>query len=278
MKRKKYDNPTNVGATGITDQGLFQVISQESSLQYTVRFVDSGYTKSVRKDYIKDGSIKDPYFKSKCGVGFIGEGPYKTGTKDTSTGSINEYTDKAYVCWSNLIHRCYNPQRHDYTRYGARGVLVSEGFKNFQNFCEFFSKRWSEGLQLDKDILFDGNNMYSEATCVFVPPYINNLIVHSKNNLNGYPIGVFYKNRAAKMVNEHTNPYVSQLNGEQAVAFNCPLKAHKAWQEAKADKIFESVNRYSEEKFFDTRVADALLSKAWKLKTDAQLGIETVRL
>lgn len=60
--------------------------------------------------------------------------------------------------------------------------------------------------------------------------------------------------------------------------FSDPMEAHKVWQLNKANHIEATVGRYAAEKWFDTQVADALISRVWKLRTDAQLGTETVRL
>jgi len=277
-KRNKYNNLCEVGATGQTDQGSFEVISQESNRQYTIRFISSGYVKSVRNDYIREGSIRDPYFPSKHGVGYLGEGPYSAMSDELRSCGVKYKASLAYGRWNSILGRCYQLVNNEYQRYGALGVYVCEEWKNFQNFAKFFYENWSEGLDLDKDILSYGNNCYGPDTCVFVPKYINNILVHSKNVLNGYPVGVYYLKQGPNMVNPLKKPFTSEIDKKNLGTYVTPMEAHKAWQEAKADKIFSSVNRYSEEKFFDTRVADALLSKAWKLKTDAQLGIETVRL
>jgi len=278
MKRKKYNNSTEIGAIGMTDQGAFEVISRESARLYTVKFVASGYTKSVRNDYIKDGSIKDPYFPSKYGQGYLGEGLYKTTCDELRLCGTKKKATPEYSRWNCMMGRCYQLANTDYLRYGALGAYVNESWKNFQVFAKFFRQNYHEGLDLDKDILVYGNKEYGPETCVFVPKYINNLLVHSKNVLNGFPVGVYYGKKGPNMVNPLKKPFTCELDKINLGWYATPMEAHKSWQEAKCKKIFSSVDRYSKEIFFDTRVADALLSKAWKLKLDAQLGIETVRL
>lgn len=277
-KRNKYCNSTDIGAIGETDQGHFEVVSQDTSRWYTIRFLVTGHTKSVRRDYLVQGSMTDPYYPSKYGVGYLGEGPYKTTSDIVRDCGTKKKATPEYGRWNSMMGRCYQLANTEYLRYGALGVYVCEDWKNFQVFAKFFNDNWTEGLDLDKDILVYGNKCYSPETCVFVPKYINNLLVHSKNVLNGYPVGVYYLKQGPNMVNPLKKPFTSEIDKKNLGFYVTPMEAHKAWQEAKSDKIFESVNRYSGEKFFDTRVADALLSKAWKLKTDAQLGIETIRL
>jgi len=277
-KRNKYKNSTEIGAIGDSDQGSFEVVSKDSAREYTIRFLKTGYVKSVRKDYIQTGSVTDPYFPSKYGQGYLGEGPYTTTSDELRPCGLKKKATLAYGRWNCMMGRCYQTANKEYERYGALGTYVHESWKNFQVFAEYFYSCWTEGLDLDKDILIYGNKEYGPDTCVFVPKYINNILVHSKNVLNGYPVGVYYLKQGPNMVNPLKKPFMSEMDKKSLGTYLTPMEAHKAWQEAKANKIFSSVNRYSEEKFFDTRVADALLSKAWKLKTDAQLGIETVRL
>ena len=65
-------------------------------------------------------------------------------------------------------------------------------FKDFQSFADWCQnqKGYSEGFQLDKDILCKGNKIYSEDTCIFVPQEINKLFTKRQSNRGLYPIGV----------------------------------------------------------------------------------------
>lgn len=261
---------------GKSDQGEFEILSN-SGKTCTIRFVNTGYVRAAKRQYVIRGALKDPYFPSKYGIGYLGVGPYKTSSDELLSCGKKYKANNYYSVWATMFSRCYNTSNYEYHSYGGAGVYVSENWKCFQNFAEFFCNNWKEGLELDKDILVQGNKEYGPDSCVFVPAYLNNL-VKNRESENGYPTGVgVYKGNKGQET-QPKNPFIAWADGRRLGYFSKPMEAHKAWQEAKADKIFESVNRYSEEKFFDTRVADALLSKAWKLKTDAQLGIETIRL
>ena len=45
-------------------------------------------------------------------------------------------------------------------------------------------------MQLDKDILYKGNKIYSRETCIFVPQRINSLFVKCDKSRGKDPIGV----------------------------------------------------------------------------------------
>lgn len=256
---------------------VFEVISQIDSRNFIVRFVESGYETVARRDYITLRTISDPNTITKYGVGYIGEGPYKTITDERLANGKNKASE-AYTRWNGMMQRCYSPKFKEYPRYGALGYHVSEEWKCFQNYAKFFYDGWQEGLVLDKDILDPDNKTYCAEKCKFVPVYINNLLVHSKNVTNGLPVGVYRITKGPKQINELKKPYMVEWQKKSLGTFSDPMEAHKIWQLNKANHIEATVGRYATEKWFDTEVADALISRVWKLRTDAQLGIETVRL
>ena len=89
-----------------------------------------------------------------------------------------------------MMQRCYgNENRPTY-----KDVFVCEEWHNFQNFAKWFDDNYyeinDEMIELDKDILFKGNKIYSPETCVFAPQPINLLFRHADRG--EYPIGVEY--------------------------------------------------------------------------------------
>lgn len=56
-----------------------------------------------------------------------------------------------YKIWDTMKQRCYNPNNLDYTRYGGRGISVSDHWKNsFKNFFADLSSGYKSGLTLDR--------------------------------------------------------------------------------------------------------------------------------
>ena len=85
--------------------------------------------------------------------------------------------------WYNLMSRCYNPDCHAYSNYGAKGVVVSEDWLDKERFISdakslpgYDEKLLLGGkLHLDKD-MSDGENIYSSKTCSFVSLESNNKV------------------------------------------------------------------------------------------------------
>lgn len=124
----------------------------------------SGFKKVVRAD---QHIVNDPYCRTCCGVGYIGEG-------DTTT-----IGKKLYKMWSHMIDRCYNTNCKEYPYYGARGVTVCERWHNRSNFVDDFYRiegyrrkldDW-DGFVLDKDHY--GSQCYSPDTCIWIPKDMN---------------------------------------------------------------------------------------------------------
>lgn len=267
-----------VGMIGTNKSGMiFEVTSQVDVRHYAVKFLDSGYETIARKDYITTRTISDPNTVTKYGQGYIGAGPYRTITDEFLANGKNKASE-AYTRWNGMMQRCYSLSFREYPRYGAVGYHVGEDWKCFQNYAEFFYAGWEQGLVLDKDILDPENKTYCAEKCKFVPVYINNLLIHSKNVTNGLPVGVYYLKKGPNMVSELKKPYMVEWQKKSLGRFSDPMEAHKVWQINKANHIEATVGKYATEKWFDSEVADALISRVWKLRLDAQLGIETVRL
>lgn len=91
---------------------------------------------------------------------------------------------RVYMIWYNMMRRCYNKNYPQYKNYGAKGVYVSERWKNLNNFIEdidsidgFNEKEFNQGLlSLDKDAKLFENKEYSLEYCSFVLLSENNKI------------------------------------------------------------------------------------------------------
>ena len=136
----------------------------------------------------KKGKIKCPYEPRTFGVGYLGEGKYKT----RENGKI---TDKCDI-WHQMLRRCYDPKFQE-KRPTYKGCKVENYLLNFQNMGKWIEDNYyevpGEQMCLDKDILCKGNKIYSRDTCVFVPERINNLFTKSDNARGENPIGIYLK-------------------------------------------------------------------------------------
>lgn len=151
---------------------------------------EDGTIINVKTPKIRTGSFKNPNYPSVHGVGYIGQGNYKS--------SVKGLPSRAYRKWEAMISRCYNTNDVRYTSYGEVGVYVEESWKNFQNFAEWYYLQDSpkdRDFELDKDIkgTFGGVNYYSESTCFLIPKTANILFssIYSSNNTRTRVEGVY---------------------------------------------------------------------------------------
>jgi hypothetical protein len=121
-----------------------------------------------------------------CGIGYRGlEGV--------------DCTSESYIKWHDMINRCYNAKFHE-RQPQYKGCTVCEEWLNYSNFKVWYDQHKISGmsLDLDKDILFKGNKVYSPETCCFVPHAINTLFLNSKKSRGDLPVGVSYSERDQK--------------------------------------------------------------------------------
>ena len=141
--------------------------------------------KHVQYDKFKKGKIKCPYEPRTFGMGYLGEGKYKTRENGKKTDE--------YIIWCGILRRCYDPKFHK-KEPTYKGCKVEDYLLNFQHMCEWIDKNYyeipGEKMELDKDILCKGNKIYSRETCIFVPKRINSLFVKRDNARGDTSIGV----------------------------------------------------------------------------------------
>ena len=99
---------------------------------------------------------------------------------------------REYLIWREAIARCYSPifqkKRPTYV-----GCSASENFKSYSYFYEWCQTQigfGKKGFELDKDLIFKGNKIYSEDTCLFLPSELNSLLTSNKAGRGTLPIGV----------------------------------------------------------------------------------------
>lgn len=179
-----------------------------------------------------------------------------------------------FKSWTSMLSRCYY---YDFKTYEDKNVC--EEWLKFSNFKAWMETQEWEGLELDKDILIKDNKTYSPATCAFVPRFINLIVLNkAKNEGSNLPIGVA-KRTSRGLKNKL---YVARVNDcvtkqyRQIGNFSSKAEAHAAWQMEKAAELEKAVLKYKEEcKGFRTDVAAAILDRAWRIRTDCSIGVET---
>lgn len=167
-----------------------QVIEYNNSLDIVVKFLEKGNAVHTNWDAFKKGKVRDVYEKSVIGIGYIGDGEYKT--------HINNKATPQYAIWHAMMNRCYNQEFHE-RQPTYKDCTVAEEWHNYQVFAKWYDDSYYEIDQeimcLDKDILIKGNKIYSPETCMFVPQIINNLFIKSNASRGNLPLGIRSRGR-----------------------------------------------------------------------------------
>lgn len=79
-----------------------------------------------------------------------------------------------YSMWHNMLKRCYDKQTQT-KRPSYKGCSVCDEWLIFSSFRTWVVARDWQGKQLDKDILKEGNKVYSPNNCYLVSNKVNNL-------------------------------------------------------------------------------------------------------
>lgn len=153
--------------------GEFTIVEKRGRMCNVV-FTDTGYKARVHIENAKQGKVNDPYFKSRYGVGYLGE--------DVKCS----YKKLAYTLWSNMLKRCYSEK--DKKGYFGKGknVFVNDRWLSFNTFVNDLPKlnnfdKWLEGqidkskvqYNLDKDFAYLGCAEYSLDNCQFIDESLN---------------------------------------------------------------------------------------------------------
>lgn len=155
-----------------------------------------------------------------------------------------------YQTWSNMLQRCYSKKRHTRNPSYAN-CSVSPEWLYFSAFKDWMILQSWEGNHLDKDILFPGNKIYGQDTCVFISPSLNRFLCDAGAIRGAWPIGVCWAKREEKFLARCCNPE----NGKHEFLgyYDCPDNAHHAWRKRKHKYACIYADMQT-----DTRVADAL--------------------
>lgn len=183
-----------------------------------------------------------------CGIGY--------------RGSENvDCTSESYIKWHDMINRCYNIKFHE-RQPQYKGCTVCEEWRNYCNFKVWYEQNKINGVtwDLDKDVLFKGNKVYSPETCCFVPHTINTLFLSKKAGRGDLPIGVYYDKQKMK--------YRANMSfmGRQIKLgwFDTAESAFARYKKYKEDFIKDIAEQYKD--VLAHKVNEAMMN--WKIEID----------
>ena len=233
--------------------GTFEVIEYVDSGNVKIRFLDGTET-FVSSGNLRKGRVKNPNKINKL---------YGVAECDVVVNRSDEEGYKAYTLYRSLITRVYD-EKFLLRNENYKDVSVCDTCLQFSNFksdvfkMKGFDKSISDKWELDKDLLSEGNKVYSPETCCFVPPEINSLLVKGNNTRVKCLIGVRFNKKLSKYQAD-----VSK-NGDKVYLglYNTEIEAFQAYKKAKESYIKEVSCRWKDK--IDEKVYKALL--VWEIE------------
>lgn len=199
--------------------GDLEVTKYINSKEVEVRFLATGHKKTTQMSQIRSGKVKDPFYPSVFGVGFIGIGDHSV--------LVNGKHTKSYTAWNNMLKRCYSENFHNKNPTYI-GCNVCEDWHNFQVFAKWYYENYpSDGgsYQLDKDIKVKGNKTYKPESCMFVTKKDNVIKANAKKhefvNPDGEVVIIYNLQKFCRDNDLHRGTMFKIYSGER--------KSHKGW-------------------------------------------------
>ena len=243
MRRKVINR---VGEERINNFGSKMIIKEYRKYKdINVYFPEYNWiAKHAIYQHFKNGNIKCPYERSIYGVGYLGEGEYKV--------KENGKNKKEYKIYQNMLQRCYDPKYQErYPTY--KDCRVEDYLLNFQHMAEWIKENYyevpGERMELDKDILYKGNKIYSRETCIFVPQKINSLFVKRDNDRGNNPIGVTPTSSGNYQV-FCSNGYGKQINLGMYLTKEKAFQVYKQYKEKVIKEVIDSYEGKIPEPFY----------------------------
>lgn len=142
-----------------------------------------------------------------------------------------------YLKWQNMLERCYSI-KYQTKKPTYIGCTVTDEWLTFSNFKSWMVKQDWQGNHLDKDLIIQGNKVYSPETCLFVTGSINTLLTDCKAARGKLPQGVSWNKK-----NKKHHAYC-RVNGKlkHLGYFSTPEAAHEAYKEFKYQVIRDVAN------------------------------------
>lgn len=169
----------------------------------------------------------------------------------------------SYSKWNLMKQRC-NPNGEVQKRAPTYvGCTMTDNFEDYQYFVNWHRAQIGYGTKydLDKDLLVEGNKLYSEDRCVLIPHTLNSFLVNSAAIRGDCPQGVCWiaeKGRFdARM----------KINGKQVYLgrFDNPEDAARAYAQAKTEEARKWYRRLlNKEYIVDDRVIEKM--RTWEFR------------
>ena len=190
--------------------------------------------------------------------------------KSYSIEGIQHFT-KSYQTWNAMNMRCKVGGSRQRIFKSYVGCTVEGSFKNFQLFTDWYVRQIGydiKGYHLEKDILVEGNKVYSENTCCLVPPELNAFLLDSRKARGEFPQGVSFHKSSKKF-----RAYISIDGKPQHIGlYETSKEAEQAYKVAKNNEAQRWYQRLLNKEFLvDPRVIDRM--RTWKFEKEMECDV-----
>ena len=240
----------NVGDVFTNKYGEYKVISKLAG-KTKVKFSATGFECEFYDVVVRKNQVKDYMVPTVHGVGYYGAPTIND--KDPIKNTITKL-------WVGILTRCYEEGYSDkFPAYA--NCTVGKEWHNLQNFKSWVLDQidqgyYQEGWELDKDLLVQGNKVYSPETCVFLPGRLNQLQQVKKKSQYNYLPGVNFDNEKSKFkaeVSFNGKRYYLPRNESELECFLSYKQLKEKLVQADAEnwkgkiqpKAYESLKNYS---------------------------------
>lgn len=194
-----------------------------------------------RTDEILESMPRKIYSKNLIRGIAVNDSPFCIGTKING----NVVMHRAYSTWMEMLKRCYSNEFHA-IQPTYSGCYVSKEWLRFSSSYEWWKDNFVDGWQLDKDLIKQGNKIYSKDTCIYVPARINTFASGIGCRRGALRHGVHVDKRTMRFVARIANngggyTHIGTYDSEE--------EAGEAWVNAKleaAKEIMHSCNEIDE--------------------------------
>lgn len=224
---------SRIGDTNINFQGVpMKIVGYRNSRDIDVEFPNNCivYHKEYRK--FLSGHLSYPYYPSYLGIGYLGDGKYKSRNNSIKTD--------AYIKWGSMLTRCYSDKYIKSEAY--ENCFVDPCWHNFQNFAKWYYENIyelaDETIELDKEIKYKSCRIYSADTCLLVPHKLNTIFCNRAKDRGKYLIGITHYDSSFYYVSCNTFGKRCQV-GKYKTEYEAFL-AYKEYKENEISRLAES--------------------------------------
>lgn len=177
---------------------------------------------------------------------------------------VRVWTCPFYDKWTSVLERT-NCDKLKAIHPTYKDCKVCEDWLIFSNFKNWMETQFWKGLCLDKDILVEGNKIYSPEFCAFVPTWLNTLLNQNSKRRGDLPLGVnFNKNSTVNKYRAQVSCFYTNKNKHLGL-FPSVEEAHKAWKLGKAEQILLALDEYTKLECYREDIYISLFNRAQNL-------------